>query len=459
MEFYGKKVLVVGLGKSGIAATEALVRQKADVTVYDKKTADEIEANLLGYFRSKNVKYCLGEDPQNPAGFDVIVMSPGVSPEQSFIQTAARAGKEIISEVELAYRLGDCHYIAITGTNGKTTTTTLTGEIFRAAGRKAEVVGNVGVAVVTKAASSDPDAWMVTEVSSFQLEAIGRFRPAVSAILNITPDHLDRHKTMENYAAAKAKVYQNQTKEDYFVVNRDEPLAWSLAENCPATVVPFSREKEYAPGCFVRDGHIVIATAGHGPCKDREMLDICKTEDLVIPGAHNLENALAAAAITYFAGIGPEVIGKVLREFEGVEHRMEFVAKIGGVRFINDSKGTNPDASIKALDAIPGGIVLIAGGYDKNASFRELIGAFGGKVRALVLLGKTAPLIKATAEEMGFQNIIMCKDMEKCVAEAYRAAEPEDTVLLSPACASWDMYVCFEQRGEHFKTCVKNLEK
>jgi UDP-N-acetylmuramoylalanine--D-glutamate ligase len=275
----------------------------------------------------------------------------------------------------------------------------------------------------------------------------------VSALLNITPDHMDRHKNMENYAAAKAKIYANQTKSDYFVVNYDDPESYKLAEACKAMVVPFSRKTQLGFGCFVRDDKLVILN------QRGELIEICGVSELKIPGAHNLENALAAAAIAYFAGIDPGVIGSTLRSFEGVEHRLEFAAEIGGVRYINDSKGTNPDASIKAIEAFAGPIILIAGGYDKGSTFEALIDSFDGKVKTLILLGKTAVLIRTTAEAMGFHAIVMAADMKDCVKKAFDLAVPGDVVLLSPACASWDRYSCFEERGEDFKKCVSALRE
>lgn len=448
-----KRILVVGMGKSGIAATQALLKLGAAVSVYDRKEEDKIDAQLIQFLKNKNVTCYFGEEPDNTDELDMVVISPGVPLDTGFVQKAKNAGAEVIGELEIAYRVGKGKYVAITGTNGKTTTTTLVGEIFKNSGRKTFVVGNVGVAVISKALCTGEDDWLVTETSSFQLETTRDFRPEVSALLNITPDHMDRHKTIDNYAQAKAKIFKNQDENQYFVVNYDDELSRKLAEQCRAKVIPFSRKSELKLGCFVLDGDIVIRN-GNGDC-----IDICGRDELKIPGAHNLENALAAAAVAYFAGISAEVIAGTLREFEGVEHRLEFSGEVDGVRFINDSKGTNPDASIKAVEAMKEGIILIAGGYDKGSDYEEFINAFQGKVKHLVLLGKTAPKIKETAERLGFTDITMCRDMDECVKTAYKLASPGDTVLLSPACASWDMYTCFEQRGEHFKNCVRDLEK
>ena len=448
-----RKVLVVGLGKSGIAAVEAMVKLGADVSVQDSKAADAVDADLMAYLKDNGVTCWFGTTPENMDVFDALILSPGVPVDLPFILEAEKAGAEVIGELEVAYRFGKGQYVALTGTNGKTTTTTLVGEIFEKSGRETHVVGNIGVAVVSKSLDVDDDAWMVTETSSFQLETICDFRPVVSAVLNLTPDHLNRHKTMENYGAAKARVFENQDENQYLVINYDDKVCYALAEGCKAKVVPFSRVEELDFGAFVKDGYIVIKN------EQGELIRFCNTEELNIPGAHNLENALAAAAVAYFAGIDAEVITKSLVEFQGVEHRIEFCGEVDGVRFINDSKGTNPEASMKAIDAMKGGIILIAGGYDKGSSFDELIEAFDGRVKHMVLLGKTAPMIKETAERLGFTNSIIVEDMEACVNEAFRLAEKGDNVLLSPACASWDMYKSFEHRGEHFKECVKKLGK
>ncbi|MDD2215435.1 MAG: UDP-N-acetylmuramoyl-L-alanine--D-glutamate ligase, partial [Eubacteriales bacterium] len=425
----------------------------AQVSVYDKKTRQEMEPNLVQFFKNKDAICYFGEEPTSIDSFNLMIVSPGVPLSLDLVQRGQEAGVEIIGEIELAWRLGRGKYVAITGTNGKTTTTVLTGELFCQAGRRTRVVGNVGIAAVKKAVAADEDTWLITEISSFQLETTKDFHPRISALLNITPDHLDRHQTMENYVNAKATVYRNQDENDYFVVNYDDPVSWKLAKGCKARVVPFSRKQILNFGCFVQGGVIVIRD------ERGEIHQLCKPDELGIPGAHNLENVLAASAIAFFAGIEPQSIAQTLRMFKGVAHRLEFCGEIKGIRFVNDSKGTNPDASIKAIEAIDGKIILIAGGYDKGSTFTELVNAFDGKVKALILLGKTAPLIKETAKSKGFTNIIMAKDMEECVKEGLRIAEMGDTVLLSPACASWDMYTCFEQRGEHFKSCVRNLAK
>ena len=448
-----KKVLIIGLGNSGKAAAEAMVELGAAVSVQDSKSEDKIDPQLMDFLKENRIECFLGRTPDDMSVFDMLIVSPGVPLELGFIKEAKEAGAEIIGELEVAYRTGKGKYVAITGTNGKTTTTTLVGEIYKASGRPTYVVGNIGVAVISKALSADDNDWLVTECSSFQLESIKDFQPEVSAILNLTPDHLDRHKNMENYGDAKAQIFANQDSHQYCVVNFDDKACFALAEKCKAKVVPFSRKEELDFGAYVSGDKMVI--------KDEKgaVIEFCSVDELKIPGAHNLENALAACAIGYFGGIEADVITGVLRTFSGVEHRIELCDEIKGVRYVNDSKGTNPDAAIKAIEAMKENIILIAGGYDKNSEYDEFVASFDGRVKALLLLGTTAAKIKAAAEAAGFTECMILEDMEACVREAYRIAEAGDVVLLSPACASWDMYKSFEQRGRHFKECVSRLER
>lgn len=447
-----KKVLVVGMGRSGIAAAYALINAGAEVSVQDSKQKDAIDTEAVKIFEAKGVKMFFGSVPEDMESYDSVVVSPGVPLDLPFIKKAVAGGAEIISELELAYRLGKGNYVAITGTNGKTTTTTLVGEMFKASGKTTHVVGNIGVAVVSKAVTAEDDDWLVTEVSSFQLETIDTFHPKVAALLNLTPDHLDRHKTFENYIAAKARVFENQTKENYAVLNFDDPEVMKLAPQIEATVVPFSRVEELPFGAYVRNDEIVIT--GH----DEKTVALCKVDDLLIPGTHNLENALAAAAVAWFAGVEKEAITKALTTFAGVEHRIEDCGMVNGVKYFNDSKGTNPDAAIKAIEAIKENIILIAGGYDKGSDFTEFVEAFDGRVKHVILLGTTAVKIKDAAEKAGFTATTIVKDMDDCVREAARLASEGDNVLLSPACASWDMYGSYEERGRHFKKCVEELK-
>jgi UDP-N-acetylmuramoylalanine--D-glutamate ligase len=449
----GRSVLVVGLGKSGKAAAKALKEAGAAVTVQDSKTADKLDTQFMQYMQNEGIRSYLGSKPEDMSAYDMLVLSPGVPPALDYIQNAKDSGAEIIGELELAYRLGEGNFVAITGTNGKTTTTTLVGEIFKASGRNTAVVGNIGNPVVTEAVNSTEEDWLVTEVSSFQLETADEFRPVVSAILNLTPDHLNRHGTMEAYGAAKAKVAANQTSEEFLVINLDDSAAYALAKDTKATVIPFSRREKPDAGAYLDGTKIIV--------KDLAGTEhyICDTSDLRIIGDHNVENVLAASAIAFFAGIDPEVITAAVKEFPGVEHRIEFCGRVDDVDYYNDSKGTNVDAAVIAIKALRDGIILIAGGDGKGQEFDGLAEHFDGAVEALILLGRDAPIIEEAARKAGFTNIYNCKDMPDCVRTAARIARPGEKVLLSPACASWDMYANFEQRGKHFKQCIKEMLK
>ena len=449
----GRNVLVVGLGKSGKAAVKALVSCGACVSVQDSASADRIDGEFLKYMDEANVKTYLGKVPDDMSAFDMLVMSPGVPLTLDFIRDAKDAGAEVIGELELAYRVGRASFAAITGTNGKTTTTTLVGEIFKAAGLDPAVVGNIGNPVVTEALGTSDEDWLVAEVSSFQLETTEYFRPKVSAILNLTPDHLNRHGTMEAYGAAKAKIAANQKGSDFLIINIDDEKAYALGSGSEAETIPFSRLRTLDKGaCLDGDRMIVKDTDG----KEHY---ICSKSDLKIIGDHNVENVLAASAICFFAGIDADVISRAVKEFPGVEHRIEFCGRINDADYYNDSKGTNTDAAIIALKALGNGVILIAGGDGKSQDFAGFAEQLEGCVDALVLLGRDAPIIEEAARNAGFTNIYNCADMEECVHKASELAGPGSKVLLSPACASWDMYDNFEQRGRHFKQCVREMLK
>ncbi|MFC2661956.1 MAG: UDP-N-acetylmuramoyl-L-alanine--D-glutamate ligase [Eubacterium sp.] len=447
-----KKVLIVGLGKSGIAAAQAMLHLNAKVSIQDSKKREEIDTGLLSMFEDQGVKFYLGETPEDMTQFDMLILSPGVSPELPFIQAAMDAGVEVTGELEIAYRVGKGRYVAITGTNGKTTTTTLTGEIFKRAGRSTYVVGNIGNAVIAASEKSTEDDWMVTEASSFQLETTRYFKPVVSAILNISPDHMNRHHTMGAYIAAKSKIFANQTENDYFISNMDDPICRKLMEQSRAKVVPFSSTQQLEFGAFVQNGRLVLKK------EDGTVVDFLGADEMKIIGDHNIQNALAAAAISYCAGIDEKTIGDAIRAFGGVEHRLEYCGNIQGVDYYNDSKGTNTDAAEIAIKAVGKNIILIAGGDAKGQNFDEFVKYFKGRVKHVLLLGRDAHFIRESAEKIGFNAFTECKDMDDCVKKGFEMAQPGDTVLLSPACASWDMYDNYEQRGEHFKDCVRRLE-
>lgn len=450
--FAGKKVLIIGMGKSGRSSMQALLKQGANVCVHDAAGAETMDENLLTFLEKAGVGLYLGDLPDADEKFDFLVLSPGVSPQLEYVKNASANGAEIIGELELAYRLTDAKFIAITGTNGKTTTTALVGEIFKNAGKDSHVVGNIGVPAVSVAISLPEYSWLVTEVSSFQLETTTEFRPHVSAILNIAPDHLDRHGNLEKYAEVKSRIFNKQTDDDYFVVNADDPAAYSAASLSKARVVPFSSTRELVFGVFVRNSHIMLVNEAG------ESVVFCSKDELLIPGKHNLENALAAVAIAYFAGIRSDVIAATLRTFHGVAHRMEKCGIVDGVQYVNDSKATNPAAAIRAIESVTGNVILIAGGSDKNLDFSDFVAAFKGNVNHVFLLGDTAEKIAETAKKNGYDGFTICKDMKDCVKRAHELARTGDTVLLSPACASFDMYSSFEERGEDFKNRVSELK-
>lgn len=447
----GKKILVVGMGRSGKASVRELKALGALVYAQDISPVDKIDPKFVTYLEREGIKSFFGGVPDDMSIFDMIVMSPGVPTDLPFLNEARSAGVEMIGELELAYRLSNCKYVAITGTNGKTTTTALTGAIFEKSGRKTAIAGNIGVAVISKALEAEPDEWMITEVSSFQLESTVDFKPEISAILNLSPDHLNRHKTMEAYAAAKAAVFANQTEDDYLVINKDDQRCFALAKKCRGKVIPFSRVEKLDVGAYL-EGDMMVVRDEAGIAHE-----ICRTGDMNIIGGHNVENALAASAICFFAGIDAETIADAIKEFPGVEHRIEYCGIVDGVKFYNDSKGTNVDAAITALKALEDNIVLIAGGDGKAQDFTELAENLKGRVKEMVLLGRDADQIADCARKSGFDNIYFEKDMNACVSKAVELADEGDKVLLSPACASWDMYDNYEQRGDHFKECVRLL--
>lgn len=443
------RVLVVGAGKSGTAAARFLAAKGAEVELTDAKNEGELAEGLASLAGLK-VKFSFGAYPPVERGkYTLVVVSPGVPLDVLPVKQAKELGVPVIGELELAFRFVRAPVVAVTGTNGKTTTTALTGEIFKTAGFSTLVAGNIGRPLIAEV-EGDYEI-VVLEVSSFQLETADEFRPRVGAVLNITPDHLDRHRTMENYVAAKARLFSRQGPEDYAVLNFDDPHARNLSSRCPGRVLFFSRTREVPAGVFVDDGWITAVEEG-----GRKAL--LPAEEVRIPGAHNLENALAAAACARALGVAEEALARALRTFPGVPHRLEFVAEIGGVRYVNDSKGTNPDASIKALEACREPVVLIAGGRSKGGDFTPFLRLVREKARALVLLGECAPELESLARREGVKAILRAGNLPEAVRLAKEAARPGDVVLLSPACASWDMFKNYEERGELFKKAVRDLQ-
>ena len=383
---------------------------------------------------------------------DLVVMSPGVPLDIPAVEQIKAAGIPIWGEIELAYQMSEGMVLAITGTNGKTTTTALLGEIMKAYAESVFVVGNIGNPYTDAALSMTEDSYTVAEISSFQLETIDTFAPKVSAILNITEDHLNRHHTMEEYIRVKELITKNQTKEDYCILNYEDEVLREFGEKCPAKTVFFSSERKLEKGVFL-DGDVICLKT------DKETFEIVKTEELKILGKHNYENVMAASAMAYYAGVPMEVIHKAVTQFRAVAHRIEFVEEIDGIAYYNDSKGTNPDAAIKGIQAMNRPTLLIGGGYDKESSYEEWIQSFDGKVKYLVLIGQTREKIQEAAHKCGFMNTILADNLEEAVSICTEKAEKGDAVLLSPACASWGQFDNYEQRGDKFKEYVYALKK
>ena len=450
-----EKVLVVGTGKSEMAATQLLLRTGKLPVLFDSNAEldkDEILGKLsLSGDEKKQVEIVLGdlteEQKQMLSG---VVLSPGVPTDTEFVNDLRNRGLLISGEIELAFEQEKGAVLAITGTNGKTTTTTLLGEIMKATGKKTFVVGNIGNPYTLEAEKTDADSVTVAEISSFQLETIHTFRPRVSSILNITPDHLNRHHTMENYVKAKQDITKNQTKEDYCVLNAEDPYTDAFLEQCPATVILFSSQRELADGYFYADECIYKAVQG----KKQKLMNI---HEMRLLGMHNVENVMAAIAMADAYGADMEVILGVVRDFKAVEHRIEYVKTVRGVDYYNDSKGTNPDAAIKGIGAMVKPTYLIGGGYDKQSEYDEWIESFGGKVRKLVLLGQTREKIADCAKKHGFTDYIFVDDLQQAVDYCAEHAKEGEAVLLSPACASWGMFPNYEVRGKMFKDMVNAL--
>lgn len=452
MEYNGKKALVCGMARSGIAAAKLLNRLGARVTLQDMKKREEISADVLALEGEGIVLYTGANPDEIACAQDLIVLSPGIPCDLPFIAAAENAGIEVISEVELAYRLTPCPITAITGTNGKTTTTTLTGEIMKTAYSGTAVVGNIGVPYSEEVERLTEKDWVVAEISSFQMEKAKEFHPHISAVLNITPDHLNRHKTMDVYIAMKERVFAKQTAEDFCILNHGDEACRKMADKTAAKVFFFDSSETLAEGIYLNGDAIEVRW---GTINET----LIHVDELQILGVHNYENVMAAAAMGICAGIALDTIRTVLKGFAGVAHRIEYVATVDGVDYYNDSKGTNVDASIRAVLAMKKPIVLIGGGYDKGSSFDEWTKLFPGRVKHLVLIGVTAPKVRASAEKFGFTAISDCETFAEAVDLCREKAEDGDCVLLSPACASWGMFDNYEQRGDMFKEQVRGYLK
>lgn len=450
MEVSGKKVLVFGTGISGIGAVKLLEDHGAQIVLFDgnvKADVDKIRERLRKKSKAEIIIGTLPEDVMKE--LDLAVLSPGVPTDLPVVNAMRDAGIQIIGEVELAYSFGKGDVLAITGTNGKTTTTSLLGEIMKNYQEDVFIVGNIGNPYTVAADLMTEKTIAVAEMSSFQLETILTFAPKVSAILNFTPDHLDRHHTMEAYVEAKKNIANNQTEDNWCILNYEDPLTREFGETVKTQVLYFSSQHILEKGIYLDHGNIIY--------KNPEEVLVCHVDELQILGVHNYENVMAAVAMAAVYGVPMDIIRDTVKRFGGVAHRIEYVAEKNGVVYYNDSKGTNPDAAIKGIQAMNRKTVLIGGGYDKDSEYTEWIEAFDGKVKKLVLLGQTKEKIARDAEKCGFFDYVFADTFEEAVMKAVEIAKAGEAVLLSPACASWGMFKNYEERGDKFKEIVNSL--
>lgn len=447
------KIIVVGLGRSGIALLDYYIDRHEMIYAYENN--EKIDTSKFKkYENSNNINIILGKNPTGEEEADIVYISPGISTEEDFAVNFRRRGIILTNEVELAYKMAnEPNFIGITGTNGKTTTTSMLGDIYKKYDENTYVVGNIGNAVLSSIKNSKSKANFITELSSFQLETIVDFKPHIAVILNISPDHLSRHKTMDNYKSAKYNIAKNQTKEDFLVLNKDDKNIDIDLSEVKSKVVYFSMREELENGVYYdKNKKLIISTIGG------EYKEVVKQEDIHLLGRHNIENTLASVAVALLDNIPVDIIAEAIKEFKAVKHRLQKVRVVNDVTYVNDSKGTNIDSTLKAIEAIDGKIILIAGGYDKMIEFDELVKGFNGKVKTLILFGATKRLIRDSALQHGYKDIISLKTLKQCVEVSKIIAEKGDFVLLSPACASWDMYESFEERGDEFIELVKNIK-
>ncbi len=448
MDFKEKRVLVVGLGKSGVASALFLKSRGARVTVSDTKPETELRNEILLLLEHGITVETGGHGDRTFREQDLIVVSPGMPVYAPQLVQARALGEPVIGEIELAARFLTGPIAAITGANGKTTTTSLAGEIVAAGNFPTLVGGNIGTPAISLVDQAGPTTWIVLEVSSFQLETIVEFRPRIAVILNITPDHLDRHKTFANYINAKARVFENQRGDDFTVLNADDPTTAGLSDRTHARLFWFSRKKEIEKGAFVRGAHIHFRDGQH----EHEIMPLA---ELPLKGAHNLENVLAGVSVGMLVGCQPEQIRHAVRNFKAVEHRLEFVAKVAGVDYYNDSKATNVDATIKALESFPANIHLILGGKDKGSDYTVLHELLRQRVKRVYTIGAAAAKIESQIQ--GTAEVEHAENLENAVRLASESAAPGDVILLAPACASFDQFQSYEHRGRTFKEIVHSL--
>jgi UDP-N-acetylmuramoylalanine--D-glutamate ligase len=452
MELKNKRVLVVGLGRSGVASAIFLQEHGAKVIVSDSKSEVQLQSEVPALL-DRGISIETGHHGERTfRDQDLIVVSPGVPSEQPQLQHARSLGIPVIGEVELAFRFLQGKVLAITGSNGKTTTTTLVGEILAKSGtksgKKTLVGGNIGTPVISLAGQSTPDSQTVLEISSFQLESIEQFRPWIAAILNITPDHLDRHHTFQAYVDAKARIFENQQSDDFAILNADDPTCVALKDKIKASLLWFSRKQPVENGAFLKGDQIIFRQNG-------QEQPVLSRSDIQLKGEHNLENVLAAVAMTMVAGCTPQQVRQTVKEFRAVEHRLELVATINGVTFYNDSKATNVDATVKALESFPGNIHIILGGKDKGSDYTVLNPLLRERAKRVYLIGAASDKIASHVKNA--TELVRSGTLERAVRQAFEAAKSGDVVLLAPACASFDQFNSYEHRGRVFKELVRSL--
>jgi UDP-N-acetylmuramoylalanine--D-glutamate ligase len=452
MELKDKRVLVVGLGKSGVASALFLKARGARVTVSDTKSGDELRNEIPALLDHGITVETGGHGERTFREQDLIVVSPGVPVDAPLLQQARSLGEVVIGEIELASRFLPGPIVAITGSNGKTTTTTLTGEILTAGGLQTLVGGNIGTPAISLAERAKPETVIVLEVSSFQLETIQTFRPRIAVVLNVTPDHLDRHRTLETYVNAKARIFETQGRDDFALLNADDAICAGMASRTQAQVFWFSRRKEVERGSWVHDGNILFRDG-------TQQYEIMQVAEVPLKGAHNLENVLAAVCAGALMGCSAGKIRQAVRDFKAVEHRLEFVATIRGVDYYNDSKATNVDATIKALESFPGSIHLILGGKDKGSDYSLLSDLLRQRVKRVYTIGAAAEKIESqiVSQRQGGPELVHAETLENAVRKANAVAQRGDVVLLAPACASFDQFKSYEHRGRTFKEVVRGL--
>lgn len=444
-----KKIIVVGLGISGFATLDYYLGKENTITAYDM--SKNIDENKIKKYENTNINLILGENPTGDEDVDMVLLSPVVDLSQDFVQKYIKRKIIVTGEIELAYKLSkNANFIGITGTNGKTTTTSMLGDIYKKKDENSYVVGNIGNVALTSVLKAKENANFITELSSFQLESIIDFRPHIALIINITPDHIERHKTFELYKKAKYNIAKNQTKEDFLVINKDDVQI--DIQGVKSNIIYFSQKEKLENGIYYDNENKVIVSTLFG-----KKQEIIKRHEINLLGNHNIENTLGAIAVALLDNIDINIIRDGIINFKAVKHRLQLVKVVDGVSYVNDSKGTNVDSTIRAIQAIENPIILIAGGYDKHVDFDEMIKTFDKRVKKLVLFGQTKEKIKNTALKYGFDEIEILDNLKQCVDYCKAIAKKGDTVLLSPACASWDMYSSYEVRGDEFIEIVNSL--